>query len=1004
MSRVAINFKVFMNNRIIRLVIVLLFFFFLLPQVHAQLGKITFDLQKDKPQKFKDQQLRSEKTGQKKLTVPGRFIQNTTSHYNYFFNANAKINKVIEQARLAQKDDYSKLLTYYGYSLDNTAAQKTQLDSVISKATAGILLHDLRSDWVDNFYLLIGEAYYLRKDFDSASMTFQFINYNLFPRSKKNDDQLVVGTNDDESNHALSISSKEDNNLVHKVFTRPPSRNDALVWQVRTLTDMGNYSEAAGLINTLKNDPLFPGRLVPYFNDVQGYWFFKQGMYDSAIAYIQKAMPDVIDMPDKARREYLLAQLYEKNNSQDTASTYYDKAIKNTTDPLMDIYANLNKAKMLKSKDPAEIDKGISRLLYMARKDKFKPYRDIIFYSAAQLAIEKPDTTAALAYYKTSTANNQENSALKNQAFLQMAEINYVRKNYKQAYNCYDSLQSGDTALNYTDILSKKKALAQIVINLDIIQREDSLQAIAALTPAERDAFLKKLSKQLQKERGLKEEENYMGSSSSFNNGRNQQNIFSSNSSKGDWYFYNNGLKTQGFNDFKRIWGKRQNVDNWRLMTGNSQVATADPSAAGFGDPLAADANEKSGELPVTKEQQDISESGLLANVPLTKPAMDTSNSKVARSMFQLGKDYQNLLEDYYAAINSYEESLKRFPDSLYGGDLYVNLFYCYQKTGNIARADYYKNLLLKNFPKTKYAETVLHPESFNPSNKDTAASHRYDDIYNLFIEGNFDKAIKEKNAADSLYGKSYWNPQLLYIQSVYYIQKHDDSSAMKVLHQIVDNYPGTGMKDKAITMIDVLGRRDSIEKYLTNLKVTRLPEDSQIVVFDDSKIVSHITGRDTTYRKPLLKNEVVKPQTVTLNPEKKLPPPIKNAEFSFDASDSQNVIMVLTKVDPVYSSEARNAFVRYNDQSYSTNKIQVSKDTLDSARTLLVFSAFGNADAAIKYRDKLKADAPTQVSWLPAQKYAFYIISANNLEILKQNKDLQSYLNLLNQKYPGKF
>ena len=113
---------------------------------------------------------------------------------------------------------------------------------------------------------------------------------------------------------------------------------------------------------------------------------------------------------------------------------------------------------------------------------------------------------------------------------------------------------------------------------------------------------------------------------------------------------------------------------------------------------------------------------------------------------------------------------------------------------------------------------------------------------------------------------------------------------------------------------------------------------------------------------------------------------------------------MVLTKVDPVYSSEARNAFVRYNDQSYSTNKIQVSKDTLDSARTLLVFSAFGNADAAIKYRDKLKADAPTQVSWLPAQKYAFYIISANNLEILKQNKDLQSYLNLLNQKYPGKF
>ena len=86
---------------------------------------------------------------------------------------------------IANKDNYAKLLPFYSYSLDNTASQKTELDSVIYKATAGILLHDLRSDWVDNFYLLIGEAYYLRKDYDSASMTFQFINYNLFSKPCK---------------------------------------------------------------------------------------------------------------------------------------------------------------------------------------------------------------------------------------------------------------------------------------------------------------------------------------------------------------------------------------------------------------------------------------------------------------------------------------------------------------------------------------------------------------------------------------------------------------------------------------------------------------------------------------------------------------------------------------------------------------------------------------------------------------------------------------------------
>ncbi|MEO6894067.1 MAG: tetratricopeptide repeat protein [Ginsengibacter sp.] len=985
-------------------------FFFLLPDAQAQLGKITFDLQKDKPQKFKDKPLRSERPQDKKLRMLGRFVQNTTSHYNYFFNANNKINSAIEMARMATNDDYSQLLPYYSYTLDNTAAQKTQLDSVILEATAGILLHDLRTNWVDNFYLLIGEAYYLRKDFDSASMTFQFINYNLFPKKKKSeDDQLIVGSNENGSNNALSVSSKEERNIVDKVFSRPPSRNDALVWQIRTLTDIGNYSEAAGLINTLRNDPQFPDRLETYFQEVQGYWFFKQKMYDSAIAYLENSLPNSLDLQDQARREYLLGQLYEMNNKQDTASEYYKLAIHHTTDPLMDIYANLNQAKMLKSKDPAEIDKGIARLLHMARKDKFEPYRDIVYYSAADLAMLKPDTTAALGFYKASTVYNQADLSLKNKAFLNLAEINYDLKNYKQSYNFYDSLQAGDTTLkNFEEIETRKKALAQVVRNLNIIDREDSLQLIAAMPEAERNNFLKKLSKKLMKERGLKEDQDNYNPSGAFISNRNMsQDFYGNNNKKGDWYFYNNSVKAQGLGEFKKIWGKRQNVDNWRRSS-SSQGATLttnqDNAGAAYGDPLAADsssAKEETVEIPV---QEDISESGLRVNLPLTPPKMDTSNSKVARSLFQVGKDYQNLLEDYQAAIDAYQQSLKRFPDSLYKGELYLNLSYCYQKVGNNELANFYKNLLVKNFNDSKYAMRVLHPEMFNPSKKDTAAENRYSDIYNLFIEGNFAQAIKDKNEADSLYGKSYWNPQLLYIQSVYYIQKREDSSAKKVLQQIIDNYPKTAMQGKAKTMLDVLGRRDSIERYLTNLDIVRAKEDSQIVVFDDSKPVNKITAPAVSAEKPLVQNEKVIAGKAELTPDKKLAPPVKKSGFIFDPMEPQNVVMMLTKVDPVYSSEARNAFNRFNSQSYTTNKIQIVKDTLDSERTLLVFSQFVSAEDAMKYLDKLKQAAPSQVSWLPAQKYNFYIISDSNLEVLKQNKNLQNYIDLLNNKYPGKF
>jgi hypothetical protein len=148
-----------------------------------------------KPKEYEEKILPSEKTADKKFTKGRRFSQNTISHYNYYFNANNKLNLVIDRARTAQIDDYTQLLSFYPYSLDNTASQQVELDSVIYKATGGILLHDLRSDWVDNMYMLIGKSYYYRKLFDSAALTFQFINYNLFPRKKDEDDNRIVGAN-----------------------------------------------------------------------------------------------------------------------------------------------------------------------------------------------------------------------------------------------------------------------------------------------------------------------------------------------------------------------------------------------------------------------------------------------------------------------------------------------------------------------------------------------------------------------------------------------------------------------------------------------------------------------------------------------------------------------------------------------------------------------------------------------------------------------------------------
>lgn len=992
----------------------------------AQLGKITIDLANDKPTKFKTKTLKSEKTGEKKFNLPRRLMQNTVSHYNYYFNANNKINEVIERARLANNDAYYKLLPFYSYSLKNTATQSTQLDSVIYKATAGILLHDLRSEWVDNFYLLIGKAYLLKQDFDSASMTFQFINFNLYPRKKKDDEQMVVGSNLN-NNSTISISNKENRNLVSKAFSQPPSRNDALVWQVRTLIEMSEYADAAGLINTLHNDVNFPPRLMPALEEVNAYWFYKQGFYDSAATHLERGLSNASDMQERARSEYLLGQLFELKRNLTKASEYYNKAIKHTTDPLLDIYANLNDAKMYDSSGVNEIDKSISHLLRMAKRDKFQTYRDIIYYSAGELALEKPDTTMAELFIEKSLFYNENDVSFKNKSFLKLADINFIRKNYKKAFSYYDSLQTADSSL--TDIAAiqeRRNALSKIVNQINIIDREDSLQKIAMMAPADREAFIKNLAKKLKKAGGITDEDNTSTNpSSAFENKNIPQDIFASGNTQGDWYFYNTSAKARGYTDFRSRWGKRQNVDNWRRIssdassnnsastintakqtnpnnTGNNSKVT--PGVDNSGD-IDAVSNNKNDVAPANQIGiSDISYDGMLQALPTTPEKLNASNTLVSNALFELGKLFQSELQDYRTAIETYNRSLQRFPDSLYGGGLYMNLSYCYQKLGDRERANYFKNLVTSKFPQSKFAEDIKNPKANLTVTKNAEVTKHYEAIYNLFIEGQFEKALAEKKIADSLYGNNYWTPQLLYIESVYYIKQRQDSMAINVLNNIVSSYPNSLLKNRAVTMIDVLKRRKEIENYLTNLTIERAKEDEPTVfnetpapkpVRDDKTIIikkdSTAPKRDTV---AIVNNKVKNNEPVT---------PV-NSSFNFVASSPQFVIMLLDKVDPVYVSEARNAFIRYNREKHSAENIETVKDAIDKDKNVLVFKQFTDAAAAVAYFDKIKKDAVLEISWLPTNKYSFFIMSDANLQLLKVNKDLQTYLKVLHNAMPDKF
>lgn len=961
-----------------------------------------------KPEKYEEKKLASEKTGEKKFGTVRKFIQNNTSHYNFYFNANNRINTVIERAKISNKDDYSKLLSFYPYSLDNTASQKSDLDSVIYKATAGILLHDLRSDWVDDFYLLIGKSYFLKKDFDSAALTFQFINYNLYKRKKGEEDyNKIVGSNETGTTGtgSVSIADKEKRNIVQKAFTKPATRNDALIWQIRTFTQQNEFGDAAGLISILQNDPNLPQRLKNDLEEVMAYWFYAQNNYDSSAVHLAKALSNADTKDDKSRWEYLLAQLYERTNDHDNASKYYIKAAKQTTNPVMDIYARLNEAKMLRnSGNFKELDNSISNLLKMAKKDKYEAFKDIIYYSTAQLSLQKPDTLNGITFYNKSISYNITSSGYRDKSFLQLANIAYSQKRYKDAHSFYDSLNivGNDTEFDSALIEERKEVLSRLVPKLITIEREDSLQLLAAMPEAERNVLIKKMVKKYRKENGLKEEDDFAGNTLITFADKNKApvDLFKAAASNtGDWYFYNASLKSKGFNEFKSKWGKRANIDNWRRKTASEAVSNGKNLNASL-DPAVKDPNELKSDPNSINKGTEYSFDGLMADIPLSKEKIDTSNSSIARNIFEAAQIFQNELQDYQQAIIMYEDFARRFPAEIRIPDVYAGLAFCYGKLGNSAKASLYSNLIKTNYAGSNAAKIIANPSLLKTGQKNPEVTARYEGVYNMFVEGNFTEAISAKKKADSIYGNNYWSPQLLYIESIYYIKERQDSNAIAVLKNIQNLYPASPLREKATTMLDVLKRRAEIEKYLTELQITRANDDQVVVVDDKAPIVVKApTGKPVNVKTtaPVITKRVMTDSI-------KIPDAYINKSFTLQPESPHYVAMILDKVDAVYVNEAKNAFTRFNKGSMATLNVAITRDTIDAARSLLLFTSFENATEALKYFDKVKKAAASEVSWLQPAKYSFIIISNDNLLLLKTNKDITSYKQLINANFGNRF
>lgn len=961
------------------------------------------ELQMKKPKQFEQRQLGSEKSADKKFTVVRRFFQNTYTHYNYYYNGNLKINQIIDYATQAHKDDYTTLLSFHPYSLDVTS-RSGDIDSILETATAGILLHDLRNDWIDDLYLVIGKAYLLRKDYDSAMKAFQFLNYSFAPKEKGGYD-VPIGSNALEGSNALSVSTREKTSLSSRIFSNPPSRNESFVWMIRTLTEKGSYLDAYSLISTIVNDPVFPDRLKPELHENIAYLYYKIEQWDSAATYLEKSIAGISGIEARSRAWFLSGQLYQKGGNYASAVEAFQNASKSAVDPVLDIYARLNTIRMRKSDDPSIIDQNIAALKDLAKKDRYRLYRDIIYYAAAMFELERDGYEAADGYLQQSLAVNYENPDQRSQTFLLMGDARYKAKKYGKAALPYDSADI-DLVKPFDSlrVMQRRPGTKAVYEAEEIIAVYDSLLQLASMSEEKRIEYVKTLNKKLRKERGLKEEALPAGNMASA--GGSETEIFAGGST---WYFYDAARRANGFNSFRRKWGDRPNADNWRRSSAISTAAFAGNQRPQPTEPDKGTVTTDDGEKYDTT---DISFDNLYSRIPLSEERQLKANNRINKAMFAKANALYEKLEDYPEAIKVYEALLERLDSGQMVAPSLFNLIYCYNKVGNKQAAAEAQKALERNFPKdplTLRAKEAKSPEPPAAEKEKAAATKMYEKVYSLFLEGSFEKAVALKKETDLQFGKNYWTPQLVYIETVYFLQKKDDSAAMRNLDAIINQFPDHPLAARAKIIKEVLPKRKEIEAYLTELDVVRAQDDKVVMPAETvptkkvqpSKQQAPSAVVPNTVKKPTVDSSAVilKPAAVA-STEKALP-------YNIDANGPQMVAIVLENIDPAYVNEVNYSFSNHPKRNYVRAPVTVEKKKLRDKLWLILIRSdyFTNATTTYEYIDYIKPLAAKEIlTWLDVKKYHFIMLSTENLQKLEADPKLDVYEQILKQTFPGKF
>ncbi|MEI7490123.1 MAG: tetratricopeptide repeat protein [Bacteroidota bacterium] len=860
----------------------------------------------------------------KKNTWTRRTYHNLTAHYNVYWNGMDLMRQGIKDYDAQMKDNFSLVLPVYNFGdkSGNKAAQFA--DNAIKKASKTIQKHSMFFNhkeyckWIDDSYMLIGISYFYKKDYPMARRTFEFV-----------------------------IKTYNDNDIKY----------DAMYWLAMSNIQIGDYNRAEPMLDMLLNKinkGEAPSKYEEGANLAYANSFILQRNYDAAVPYLNRALELNPSVKIKTRVYFILGQIYQKQEDPDRAAEMYTRVLKHSTAYEMEFNAKINLAQCYTSKS-TDRDFIVKKLNKMLRDEKNKDYLDQIYYALAQISLTDKDTVHAIDYLGKSVSTSKSNNYQRAISALQLADIYFSYPNYPKAQAYYDSTMQFlpvDFA-NYKAIKKKTATLTDLVQQLELISREDSLQALAAMTEDQRFKIIDKLiANYLANEVKKTQEEQTKLQNQLFATLEEKTNP---TSSQGRWYFYNAATMASGFSTFGKKWGRRRLEDNWFLTDKAIAMNTGEPPADTVQMPNGgSDTNSLLKPEPKSTNPKD--RKYYSQDIPLTPARLNASNQRVMDAYYKSGFIYFDGLNDYGHSIESFETLLHRYPDFPRKAQTYYELYTLYKGLKNDTKSDYYRSLLLTAYPETDYAKLMVNPNYFKElASKKSESSKLYEVTYKAFQNQQYYMVISNAAEAHTLFkNDTALLPRFDYLRALS-LGKIEVADSMTVaLSKIPLDYPKSPVGNLAREVLaSMYGGPGS--------KPGANPADSSATVLKEAESIYTIDLTAVHFYVIIVNNS-----KIDVNALK-----IKIADF--------------------------------NSKMHDLDGLEVNSLLFENNEEMISVSNFNDAGKAMQYLLSIRDSKYIFTKLETSGDYSDFVISVTNYPVLYKNKDIKKYQRFFDKNYTVK-